>query len=210
MQQAKGRAEETMIINYRLDKLRTKIHDIHNQLESCGEPFDFLTRKNKLIGFSDEKGLLEIFDIVVKDVEARLGKDYSAGTLKHYRTSQKRIEEFVKNHEGRKVILLSNFDFNFLSSFGVYLKTTFNTMPNTALSYHKHLKKVLNTAISMNYLSRNPYELFNSLHFHNRSLARSYLTEPVANFARSASVTLREEWLITVQRQLPLNQQFVQ
>jgi len=33
-------------------------------------------------------------------------------------------------------------------------------MPNTALSYHKHLKKVLNTAISMNYLSRNPYESF--------------------------------------------------
>jgi len=159
-QQAKGRAEEARIINNRLDKLRTKIQDIHNQLESCGEPYDFLTIKNKLIGFSDEKWLLEIFDIVVKNVEARLGKDYSAGTLKHYRTSQKRIEEFVKNHEGKKDILLSNVDFNFLSSFDVYLKRTFNTMPNTALSYHKHLKKVLNTAISMNYLSRNPYESF--------------------------------------------------
>ena len=49
MQQAKGRAEETMIINYRLDKLRTKIHDIHNQLESCGEPFDFKVTRGSCI-----------------------------------------------------------------------------------------------------------------------------------------------------------------
>ncbi|MBL7965531.1 MAG: tyrosine-type recombinase/integrase [Prolixibacteraceae bacterium] len=35
-----------------------------------------------------------------------------------------------------------------------------NVMPNTALTYHQHVKKVFNTAISMGYVSLCPYESF--------------------------------------------------
>jgi hypothetical protein len=65
-----------------LNKLWIGIQNTDNQLVSYEEPFDFLTIKNKFLGFNDEKGLLEIFDIVVKNVEAPVGKDYSSGTLK--------------------------------------------------------------------------------------------------------------------------------
>lgn len=33
-------------------------------------------------------------------------------------------------------------------------------MPNNALNYHRHLKKVLNTVIAMNPISGNRYNLF--------------------------------------------------
>lgn len=39
-------------------------------------------------------------------------------------------------------------DYTFLSSFGLYLKTKYRIKPNTTLTYHKHLEKVLNTAIA--------------------------------------------------------------
>ena len=87
-QMVKGRTEEVKIVNNRLDKIKTKIQDIFNQLESIGEPFDVLTIKERFLGNRKEKGLLEVFDSVVKSIEARLDKDYSLGTLKHYRTSQ--------------------------------------------------------------------------------------------------------------------------
>jgi len=82
-QQVIGRTEDVKILNNRLDKIVSKIQDIYNQLESVGEPFDVISIKNKFIGRSNERGLLEVFDIVVQKVENKLGKDFSYGTLKH-------------------------------------------------------------------------------------------------------------------------------
>jgi len=156
----KGRTEEVKIINNRLDKIRTRIQDIYNQLESIGEPFDVLTIKERFLGNRKEKGLLEVFDSVVSSIEARLDKDYSLGTLKHYKTTKKRLVEFLKTRSDRNDIALSKVDYSFVNSFDVFLKTEKNVMPNTALTYHKHVKKVFNTAISLGYVSHCPYESF--------------------------------------------------
>ena len=85
-QQVNGRTEEAKILNNRLDKICTRIQDIYNQLESKGEPFSAINVKNRLLGVSDEKGALEILDGIINGVEARIGNDYSEGTLKHYKT----------------------------------------------------------------------------------------------------------------------------
>ena len=159
-QLVKGRTEEVKIINNRLEKIRTRIQDIYNQLESIGEQFDVLTIKERFLGNRKEKGLLEVFDSVVTNIEARLNKDYSSGTLKHYKTTKKRVVEFLKIRGERSDIALSKVDYSFLSSFDVFLKTDKNVKPNTALTYHKHVKKVFNTAISLGYVSHCPYESF--------------------------------------------------
>ena len=155
-----GRTEDVKIINNRLEKIRTRIQDIYNQLESIGGSFDVLSIKERFLGNRKEKGLLEVFDSVVKNIEARLDKDYSTGTLKHYRTTKKRLVEFIKIRTERSDIALSKIDFSFLSSFDVFLKMEKNVMPNTALTYHKHLKKVINTAIAFGYVSHCPYDSF--------------------------------------------------
>ena len=159
-QQIKGKSEEAKIIKNRLDKVTSKIQDIYNQLESIGQPFDIFTIRSRFLGQSNGQGLMEIFDLVVKNVEATLGKDYSYGTLKHYRTTKKRVEEFIKTKEGRKDLPLSSINYNFLKSFDVYLKKTYHMSTNTALEYHKQMKKVLNVAIAMNHLTKNPYDSF--------------------------------------------------
>jgi site-specific recombinase XerD len=89
-----------------------------------------------------------------------LDKDYSLGTLKHYRTTKKRLFEFIRIRTERSDIALSKVDFSFLNSFDVFLKTEKNVMPNTALTYHKHLKKVINTAIAFGYVFHCPYDSF--------------------------------------------------
>ena len=159
-QQVFGRTEETKVLNNRLDKINTRIQDVYNQLESKGEPFSALKVKNRLLGVSNEKGVLEILDGIIKGIEARIGSDYSVGTLKHYKTTRVRLAEFFKTRFGRNDMALSMVDYSFLNSFDLYLKTEFWLKPNTALTYHKHLKKVLNTAIAMNQISFNPYSSF--------------------------------------------------
>ncbi|MCA1760865.1 MAG: site-specific integrase [Bacteroidales bacterium] len=42
----------------------------------------------------------------------------------------------------------------------MYLKKEFKVHQNTAWNYHKHLRRVLNLAVSMDYLQKNPYSKF--------------------------------------------------
>lgn len=43
----------------------------------------------------------------VKSIEAKLSQDYSFGTLMQYKTTRKRLGEFLKIREGRKDIPIS-------------------------------------------------------------------------------------------------------
>ena len=95
LQLIKGKTEEIKALNIRLEKIKTKIQDIHNQLESSGEPFDIMSIKDKFLGRSINKGLMEVFDEVIGNIEARLHKGYEYATLKQYRTTRNRIKEFI-------------------------------------------------------------------------------------------------------------------
>ncbi len=121
-QQVNGRTEETKILNNRLDKISTRVQDVYNQLESKGEPFSALKVKNKLLGVSDEKGVLEILDDIINGIAARIGNDYSEGTLKHYKTTRERLAKFFKTRFVRNDLSLSMVDYGFLNSFDLYLK----------------------------------------------------------------------------------------
>ena len=190
-QQVVGRSEETKILNNRLNKISNRVQDVYNQLESKGEPFSTLNVKNKLQGVSDERGVLEILNIIIKGIEARVGNDYSQGTLNHYKTSRERLMEFLKKKFGRNDIGLSLVDYSFLNLFDIYLKTEYQLKPNTALTYHKHLKKAMNTGIAMNLISHNPYRSFK---VSRNETHRDYLTilelEQIRNWKMS---TLRME-----------------
>ena len=95
-QQVSGRSEETKILNNRLNKISNRVQDVSSQLESKGEPFSTLDVKDKLLGASNEKSVLEILDIIIKGIVACVGNDYSEGTLKHYKTTRERLLEFLK------------------------------------------------------------------------------------------------------------------
>jgi len=159
-QKVSGRSEETRILNNRITRINVRIQDVYMQIELKGESPSVISLKNKLLGVSDDKGVLEILNNLIKGIELRVGNDYSDGTLKHYKTTRERIEKFLKKQFGKNDLPLSLVDYNFLDSFDIYLKTCHQLRPNTALTYHKHLKRVLNTAIALNLITVNPYNSF--------------------------------------------------
>ena len=190
-QQVAGRSEETKILNNRLNKISSRVQDVYSQLESKGEPFSAINVKDKLLGVSNEKGLFVILDDIIKGIEARVGNDYSEGTLKHYKTTRARLIEFLRKRFGRNDIGLSLVDYSFLNSFDIYLKTKYQLKPNTALTYHKHLKKTLNTGIAMNLISNNPYSSFK---VSRNETHRDYLTIQELDQIRNKQIsTIRME-----------------
>lgn len=160
LQLINGKTEEIKALNIRLEKIKTKIQDIHNQLESLGDPYDITSIKDKFLGKSVTKGLMEVFDEVIVSIEARLHNGYEYATLKQYRTTRNRIKEFINIYKGTKDISLSRIDYHFLNSFDIHLKKTYNSAPNTCWTYHKHLRKVLNDSKAMGYILKSPYESF--------------------------------------------------
>ena len=61
-----------------------------------------------------------------------------------------------ESQEQNRKLFLSNF----LNSFDIFLKSSYNIGTNTVWKYHRHLKKVLNDAIAMELIIRNRHENF--------------------------------------------------
>ncbi|TDN98384.1 site-specific integrase [Sunxiuqinia elliptica] len=159
-QRIKEKVPGSRILNERLDKIRTEIQDIFNQLRSSNEEFDVNTIKQKLLKTQESKGILEIFDYYLDSILAKLNKGYSMETYKHYKSSRKRLSEFITKKLKRSDISVLSIDYKFLNAFDVFIKKNFNNSQNTAWNYHKHLRRVLNLAISMDYIDKNPYSKF--------------------------------------------------
>ncbi|MBR8537231.1 phage integrase SAM-like domain-containing protein [Carboxylicivirga sediminis] len=51
-------------------------------------------------------------------------------------------------------------DDNFLNQFDMHLKAVYGVHQNTACNDHKHLKRVMNLAVSMRYIQKSPYYQF--------------------------------------------------
>ena len=81
-------------------------------------------------------------------------------TYKHYKSSRKRLGEFINSYLRRPDISMQTIDYKFLDAFDVFIEKDFNNIQNTAWNYHKHLRWVLNLAILLDYIDKNPYSKF--------------------------------------------------
>ncbi len=156
----KGREEDIRILNNRLGKVVSKINDIYNQLESTGEVFDIYTLQNRLTKSEPQHYLLNFWNQVIASMEKKVNKGYSLGRIKHYKTTRRRLGEFLEENFSRHDYPLHKVDYRFISSFDVFLKSKFQLGINTISGYHKQFKKVLNEAVSMELISGNPYTTF--------------------------------------------------
>lgn len=156
----KDKAPGAQVYNSQILKITTRLHDTYNQLLSLRDDFDVNDIKDHYLRAKNYKGLLETFDYYLETIENNLGKGYAYKTLEHYRGSRKKVAAYLKNVLKRKDIPLNGIDYNFLNGFDSYLKRTYKIHQNTAWNYHKHLKRVFNLAISLEYLERNPYRKF--------------------------------------------------
>jgi site-specific recombinase XerD len=159
-QHVKGKIPGARVLNERLDKMQTEIQDIYNQLRSSGEEFDATTIKNRLLNAEETKGVLFVFDYYLNSIIAKLNKGYSMETYKHYKSSRKRLAEFISTQLKKTDIPIQSINYKFLDSFDIFIKKDFNNQQNTAWNYHKHLRRVLNLAISLDYIDKNPYSKF--------------------------------------------------
>jgi integrase len=159
-QLVKSNVKGAAAFNGQLGKIKTALLDIYYQCEALADPYDVMDIKMRFLGEESSKGLLETFDYYLKTIKGNLGKSYAPKTLEHYNCSRRKLVKYLDDELKLKDISLKSVGYRFLNGFDLFLKTNYKVHQNTAWNYHKHLRRVLNLAVSMGHLEKNPYQNF--------------------------------------------------
>jgi integrase len=173
-QRIKGRKEEARQTNEYLNNIQTEVQRKFYRYQETEEYITadkfkrFLKGKDKT-----HKQLLEVFDEVIKTVEAELDINYSIDTVKRYKISVERLRAYINEIHHLDDIPLTDLDYNFAREYDLFLRKTYGCSHNTAMKYIKHLKKVIHRAMLYEYIDRDPFSAYKTAY---KDVDRGFLT----------------------------------
>lgn len=155
---AKGKSRIATETNLYIEAIRSKIFQIHRELESNGRDITVETVRNKYFGVEEErKTLLQVF--TEHNIEARslIGKGYVDKTVQRFETTARYLSEFIKAEYNLSDIALKELDLAFIRKFDVFLKVEKNCAQNSAITRLKNLKKITRIAFSNDWMQKDPF-----------------------------------------------------
>ena len=140
-----GREKKYQEINHYLDTIRTKILQIHRELEQDGKPITADIIKNIYYGeHSTPKMLLEVFQEHNSEYRELMNKEYAEGTVLRYERTARYLKEFISEQYKLADIPLKSINYEFITKFEHFIKIQKNCAQNATVKYLKNLKKIIN------------------------------------------------------------------
>jgi site-specific recombinase XerD len=157
----KGNSEEARVINTQINQLKVEINQHFNQLVSSNRTISAELIKNTLCGVGvQEKTLIEVFKYHNQQMKERIGTDVVKATHCKFETVLGKLETFLKKKYQRTDFNLDELNHKFIIDFEHYLKTVENIGHNTTMKYVRNMKKIMNMAVSNEWISKNPFGQF--------------------------------------------------
>ncbi len=174
---ARGTSQNIRILNNYLDHVYGQLLDCHKQLLEEFKIISPAAIKARYLGEDDQhKTLLELIEYHNTNMISVL----KSGTMKNYYTTEKYLNKFLSQKLKVKDIYLKQLNYRFIIDFEQYLRKYKNSKKQLMLSNNgvmKHLerfKKMINLAIKLEWLVKNPFGQF-QLKFNKYD--RQYLSE---------------------------------
>ncbi|TDK47989.1 site-specific integrase [Algoriphagus formosus] len=174
---AKGSSEESSQLNESLDRIRAFVSSKYHELLVKGIPFTAEDLKAAVLGIEEEayslRELIEYHQEVMSDT-------LKPGTLKNYETSKKYLLTYLEKSLKKKDISFQMVDYKFIMGFESFLrrhKPTNHQRPlqhNGILKHMERFKKILNLAVKMDLLEKNPFDKYQ---FKYKRFDRDYLED---------------------------------
>ena len=144
-------------LNNQLDLLSSQIGQAYSELMVQGKFISVNSLRSLLFGEQNTgKTILQITEEHNTEFEALVNKQYSYGSFKNYKTTLKYLKDFIKAKYGRNDITLGEIDFSFGKSYYMYILNEKPCNNNGAVKHIHRLKKLINYAVSMDYMDKNP------------------------------------------------------
>ena len=162
-ERSKGIVQEAYELNLYIESIRSKIYQIHRELETDGKTVNAETIKNKFYGIdSDNKTLLQIFTEHNNEARSLIGKGYVYKIVQRFETTVRYLGEFIKAEYNLSDIALKELDLAFIRKFDVFLKVEKNCAQNSAITRLKNLKKITRIAFSNDWMQKDPFAAYRS------------------------------------------------
>ncbi|MBI1837749.1 MAG: site-specific integrase [Flavobacteriia bacterium] len=164
--QMKPGSPNEITINSYLNDVRAQINQHYFHLIATKSEITAKILKNLFLGLdevgkSNEKSITEAFDyhnLKMLDM-VKIGK-ISPQTLMKFKITKNKVLEFIKLNYNKKDYPLSELRLRFVTEFEHFLLTKQSINRNTAHKYIKHLKKVINMAVGLDWMNKNPFTQF--------------------------------------------------
>jgi site-specific recombinase XerD len=162
---AKSVNRETDQLNLYLDRFKAHIFNIYQELVFQHQSVSLKIIKNLFLGIDEKENDKKLLEVM--DYHNERGKDLlEDGTLKNYFTTRRYMQKFLKQKIKVGDIPLSELNYKFLTDFEYFLrrhKPEDHQRPmgnNTVMKHIERLRKVINLAIDLEWLDKDPFFRF--------------------------------------------------
>ncbi len=160
-QRIKGTSTEVEALNGKLATIKARALKIHNELLLSGEAFSAFTIKDRLSnGLSKALTFNELMNEYLDKMISLKGRGYAQPTIIKYRSTQLRINEFVKKTYKRNQVYLYELDYGFIDRFATFLKINYDNGNTTIYKHYQRLSRVIRVGINLGYLDKYPFGEF--------------------------------------------------
>lgn len=160
-ERSKGKGQDAYELNLYIESVRTRIYQIHRELEIDGKVISADTIKNKYYGIDTEnKTLLQVFGEHNQEARLLIGKGYVEKTVQRFETTAIYISEFLRSEYNLSDIALKELDLAFIRRFDTFLKVSKSYAQNSAITRLKILKKITRIAFSNDWIGKDPFATY--------------------------------------------------
>ncbi len=171
----KGNTEETRRLNQSIETFEHRAREIYNKYILTGKVVTAEAIKNEIIvPPASQHFLVAQMQKFVSDIEKKIGNGYSAGTVKNWKVTLSHLKEFLRETRGIADTPFKDLDMSFLHNLELYATTQWHCRTNATLKHIERIRKIVNQAVSFNWLDKDPFVSFQAKH---EKTHRTFLTE---------------------------------
>lgn len=161
-QKALPQNKENTILNNKLSLIHQQIDKAFLMLQILPNDFDVddVYRKYKGEDSKEEITILGAYDLHNNKTEKLIGIDFNKLSWSRYVESRRKVALFITKFYKRKDVKLNDLDLKFIQDLEYFFKTELNLKQATVYRSIQRVKKIIQFAISENYLKKDPFHLY--------------------------------------------------
>ncbi|CAD0005777.1 site-specific integrase [Flavobacterium salmonis] len=160
-ERATGTKEDAKSLNFFLDSLTAKIHEIKAKIMYTGKPITSQKIMDHVMGRITPKAkVLEEFQKHNDEMKALIGNGYTEATLERFNITKNHLTAFIKLKYNAVDFEFADLNFEFIKDFEFYLRTVRKCANNTTLKYIANFKKIVIRAIDKEIIIKDPFKSF--------------------------------------------------
>lgn len=160
-ERSRGKSPEDIELNNYINSVKSRLINIHRELEIEDNPVSAEIIKNIFLGNDtkkeDGKTLIEVHSDHNERCRKLLGIEYSQSTIYKFDASLKYLKEFMSLRLDRKDIPLKEINEDFIRNYELYVKTEKGCANNSAIKHLKIFKKITRIAVVNDWLQKDPF-----------------------------------------------------